>query len=249
MERKIAPTRAERRKTQLDEVRAFAADNGMELDVSDKASVKDALITMMEMMELDPEILQGNGQILSQCVDANGYVRGRTGIRSDIKVMRAEMVRLVRLHAAGGPRQPGDLSNLEISTCARRILEGHLGCDWQATITKSIQEQYEKSLGFKKSYAKLDDKVGFKLAQGRILVQAALGTAYYRNGHLIMSGVELPKSTMIGIIGKDASQLMEGNPYGNAFHGVPVRHAECPERTTIIHLEEEYEPAGPRNEN
>ena len=115
-------------------------------------------------------------------------------------------------------------------------------------MSREIASVYEKRMGYGKSYDKLNDVIGMKIAQGRILVQASLGRTYYRNGHLVMSQVRLPTSTMTGIVGKDAASLMDGDPYGTAFSGVIVARAECQDQTTVIHLEETFEPAAGRKD-
>ena len=243
MTERIMSPKSIRRRKQLDELREFAAGEGHELDVSDKDNLKGFLLHVMRLAGLQPEIVQGNGQIRSKQIDANGYIRGTSMVRPDVRLMRTELIRIIRIHKRGGPWEPGDLDALEISNCARKILEACLGEGWRTRISMEISARYQSSMGFAKTYDKIDDRVGIKVSQGRILVQAALGTAYYRNGHLILSQVRIPAATLTGMIGREATKLMEGNPYGNAFEGVIVKHAECPEATTIIHLEETFEPA------
>lgn len=234
-------TKAERRKTQLDEIKAYATDNGIDLDVSNMESMKNALIEILVDLDLEPELDEKNRSIKCRNVDTNGYRVGKNKIWLHIKTMRSEMLRLVRLKASGGPRLIGDLSNIQIAICARKILCNALGEEWPRRIQDEIKEKYEKGYGFGKSYVKLDDKVGFKIVQEQILVEAQLGKSYYRNGNLVMPGVELPQSTLVSLVGRNANEIIEGQPYGNAFDGVPISSAECPDKTTIISLDEERE--------
>ena len=246
-EQPISPKR-EKKLKQREEATAYAKEIGLDLDVSDKGSVRTTLLRVMESIGMEPETVSGNKSIRGMAVDANGYLHGKTYLRPDIKAMRAELVRLVRIIRQGGPWTPGDLAALNISSCARAILEAQLGEEWRTTVSREIASVYEKRMGYGKSYDKLNDAIGMKIAQGRILVQASLGRTYYRNGHLIMPQIRLPASTMAGIVGRNASSLMEGDPYGSAFTEATVRHVECPERTTIIHLEETLEPATGRKD-
>jgi hypothetical protein len=239
-------TKSERRSRQVDEITAHARMIGIDLDVSDKESMRTALVAVMTRMGLDPEVVRGNGNIRCIRVDANGYKDNRTSIRPNLREMRAEMVRLVRVADQGGPWLPGDLDALDISDCGRAILEAHLGAGWRDEVSEMIRSKYELHSGYGGTYEMMDERVGIKLAQGRILVHAALGTAYYRNGNLVMTKIRLPDSTMTGIIGRDAASLMDGDPYGSAFTGIPVKHIECPERTTVIQLDETCEPASGR---
>jgi len=239
-------TKREKRNRQVDEIVAHACALGLDLDVSDKDSMRTALVAVMTGLGLDPEVVSGNGNIRCVRVDANGYKANRTSIRPNLRDMRAEMVRLVRVGDQGGPWLPGDLGALEISDCGRAILEAHLGVEWRDEVSAMIRNKYEVHSGYGGTYEMMDDRVGIKLAQGRILVHAVLGAAYYRNGNLIMPKIRLPESTMTGIIGRDAASLMDGDPYGSAFTGIPVKHIECPERTTVIQLDEACEPASGR---
>ena len=238
----LSPKSVRRRKV-LDDLREYAAEEGHELDVSDRDNLKAFLIHAMKTAGLQPEIVQGNGQIRSRKIDANGYLRGTSMTRTDVRTMRAELTTIMKTDREGGPWEPGDLDALEIATSARAILASTIGKGWRERISKEIAIQYESRHGFGKSYVELNETIGFKIAQGRILVQAKFGNAYYRNGHIVMTGVRLPEATAAAMTGRPIEDLMEGSPYGSAFADLAVTKVEYPEKTTVIHLEELHEPA------
>lgn len=243
MKKQTLPPKSVRRRKVLEDLREFAAEEGYDLDVSNYENLNTFLIHAMKTAGLQPEIVQGNGQIRSRGIDANGYVRGTSMTRTNLRTMRAELTTIMKTVREGGPWEPGDLDALEIATSARAILVSEIGEEWRERISREIAIQYENRHGFGKSYVELNEAIGFKIAQGRILVQAKFGNAYYRNGHIVMTGVRLPEATAAAMTGKPIESLMEGSPYGSAFADLAVIKVECPEQTTIIHLEERHEPA------
>jgi len=107
----------------------------------------------------------------------------------------------------------GDLSHILITPSARSILEDEIGDGWKEVVSQKIADHYAKHGCTSKSYLALTQNVGFKIATGKVMVEANFKNVRYKNEYVVAPGVGATNSLLLYVEGKKLSEIVEGIPY------------------------------------
>lgn len=236
---------ARRRKTQshkLERVVQESRFDGYQVEGSNVNQLFSYAVYLCGDLGLNPSLVENGLTYEALQIDENGYkTRYRNRHRSDVSSLVSDCYSMIKARDSGGPRDPGNLANLRITKTARKILEASYGKKWKEAVSLTISEAYEQNGKPHKNYTPLNDDVSFKLSKGKILVQASLGEARYKNGHIVLPGKVVPDAMKISLIGKPVKEIIEGAVYDDAINECIIINCECPDKTTVISLEEDEE--------
>jgi len=183
------------------------------MKVDDTSDLKDFLMFYMNIIGLEPKMDPKSNGISSLYVDDNGYITIRMNCVGKRANLTNAAARLVRMHEAGQITKAGDLSHILITPSARSILEDEIGDGWKEVVSQKIADHYAKHGCTSKSYLALTQNVGFKIATGKVMVEANFKNVRYKNEYVVAPGVGATNSLLLYVEGKKLSEIVEGIPY------------------------------------